>query len=46
MIREVERGAVDLLTSDVLVAESTAAADPTRRDFAAETLGLASSGSR
>lgn len=43
VIREVERGSVDLLTSDVLVAESTAATDPTRRDFAAETLGLAAS---
>lgn len=41
VLREIERGVVDLLSSDVLVAESTAAPDPTRRDFAAETLGLA-----
>ena len=43
VIREIERGAIDLLNSDVLIAESIAAADPTRRDFAAETLGLAAS---
>ena len=43
VIREIDRGAIDLLNSDVLIAESTAAADPTRRDFAAETLGLAAS---
>ncbi len=41
VIREIERGGVRLLNSDVLVAESTAAVDPTRRDFAAETLSLA-----
>ena len=43
VIEQVERGRVDLLSSDVLVAESTAALDPTRRDFAAETLKLADS---
>ena len=41
IVREIERGAVSLLSSDVLVAESTAAPDPARRDFAAETLALA-----
>ena len=41
VIREVERGTVNLLNSDVLVAESGASADPTRRDFAAETIALA-----
>ena len=43
VLREVERGAAGLLSSDVLVAESTAAADATRRDFAAESLALAAS---
>ena len=41
VLREVERRAVRLLTSDVLSAEGAAAPDPTRRDFALETLGLA-----
>ena len=43
VLREVERGNVTLLGSDVLVAESTVASDATRRDFAAETIALAGS---
>lgn len=43
IIREVERGAIDLLSSDVLVAESSATSDRTRRDFADEILALARS---
>ncbi|WP_420456568.1 type II toxin-antitoxin system VapC family toxin [Rubrivirga sp.] len=43
VIKDVERGGARLLSSDVLVAESTAALDPTRRDFASETLRLAES---
>jgi|SRR5690606_15894312 len=46
VLREVERGAVDLLSSDVLVAESRGATDPTRQDFAAETAALAASSVR
>ena len=42
VLREVERGTVGLLGSDVLLAESGAAADLTRRAFAAEILALAS----
>ncbi len=38
VLREVERGGVGLLHSDVLLAESRAAIDPIRHDFAAEIL--------
>ena len=43
VIREIERGIVELLSSDVLLAESSAVADVTRRDFAEETVALATS---
>ncbi|GAB5536266.1 MAG: hypothetical protein Rubg2KO_25150 [Rubricoccaceae bacterium] len=43
VLREIQKGTVELLNSDVLIAESRAAPDPTRCDFAAETLALASS---
>ena len=41
IIREAELGRIQLLNSDVLISESGAAPDPTRRDFAAGTLQLA-----
>ena len=41
VLREVEQGAVELLSSDVLLAESSVAPDPSRRDFAEETIALA-----
>ena len=43
VIREIESGSVEFLSSDVLVAESSATSDQTRRDFADETLALATS---
>ena len=43
VIRAIEQGDVDLLNSDVLLAESGVTADLTRRDFAAETIALAKS---
>jgi len=40
IIREVERGTTELLSSDILLAESSAATDRTRRDFADEVISL------
>ena len=43
VLRAVETGSVELLSSDVLVAEGSASPDPTRRDFVGAALGVATS---
>ena len=43
ILRAVEQGAAELISSDVLAAEVSAAPDPDRRDFAEEALALAAS---